>query len=97
MVRRRPESEIYSEPASGVTIDLKIVVEDCINQLEAQGAQPRILLRVASTPMLYGRRSGDYLTGVTAKSNHQYFKLMHYRIVSGESHAASTRRVGSDR
>ena len=38
MVRRMPESEIYSEPASGVKIDLKIVVEDCINQLEAQGA-----------------------------------------------------------
>ena len=38
MVRRMPESEIYSEPARGVKIDLKIVVEDCINQLEAQGA-----------------------------------------------------------
>ena len=89
MVRRMPESEIYSEPASGVKIDLKIVVEDCINQLEAQGAPAQdIAQRVASTPMLYERRSGDYLTGVTAKSNHQYFKLMHYRIVSGESHGA---------
>ena len=50
MVRRMPESEIYSEPASGVKIDLKIVVEDCINQLEVIPPPSSRAMRTNSQP-----------------------------------------------
>ena len=89
MVRRMPGSEIYSEPASGVTIDLKIVVEDFINQLEAARCpSPGYCSESPARRCSMGGGRANYLTGVTAKSNHQYFKLMHYRIVSGESYGA---------